>query len=113
MTTLIKVVTLIRTDPQAERVRHGDISWINPKFLDTKKGKVKLCKKLLEHGFSVNEKNVQKETILHLCCKEGNKEMAEILLDHGASLYEVDSSHETPLHKEWVHFKKVYHLYRM
>ena len=54
----------------------------------------------------MNEKNDQKETILHLCFKDGNKEIAEILLDHGASLYEVDSNHETPLHKELVHLEK-------
>ena len=95
---LVEVATLIKHDPQAVRVKHN--KWYNasPLIVASFKGRVKICKHLLDNGASVDEVDDWKNTALHWSCQEGHLELTKLLLQHGASIHKVDKENRTPLH---------------
>ena len=97
---IIEVATLIRHDPEAVRVKHSDSKWINftPLIYASKKGRVKICKLLLDNGASVHDVSDFKDTALHFSCGHGHLEVAKLLLEHGASLLSLTTKKQTPLH---------------
>ena len=68
---LVEVATLIKHDPQAIRVKHN--KWFNasPLIYASSKGRIKICKLLLNNGASVEEVDDWKATALHWSCLEG------------------------------------------
>ncbi|XP_038618067.1 unconventional myosin-XVI isoform X2 [Tachyglossus aculeatus] len=55
-------------------------------------------RQLLTSGGSVNEKNNEGVTLLHMACASGYKEVATLILENGADLNAMDSQYWTPLH---------------
>uniref|UniRef100_A0A6I8NSX8 Myosin XVI n=1 Tax=Ornithorhynchus anatinus TaxID=9258 RepID=A0A6I8NSX8_ORNAN len=55
-------------------------------------------RQLLTSGGSVNEKNNEGVTLLHMACASGYKEVVTLILEHGADLNVMDSQYWTPLH---------------
>ncbi|XP_060087750.1 unconventional myosin-XVI isoform X2 [Heteronotia binoei] len=53
---------------------------------------------LLSSGGTVNQKNDEGVTLLHIACANGYKEVASLILDHGANVNIVDNQYWTPLH---------------
>ncbi|XP_005997066.2 unconventional myosin-XVI [Latimeria chalumnae] len=53
---------------------------------------------LLVAGGSVNQKNDEGVTLLHMACASGYKDVASLLLDNGADLNVADNQYWTPLH---------------
>ena len=95
---LVEVATLIRINPEAVRVQHS--RWYNatPLVYASNKGRVKICKHLLDNGASVNEVSDWKNTALHSSCQFGHLELTKLLLQHGASVHKVNKHNQTPLH---------------
>ena len=95
---LVEVATLIRINPEAVRVTNS--RWYNatPLVYASSKGRVKICKHLLDNGASVHEVNDWKDTALHWSCREGHFELTKLLLQHGASIHKVNKEKRTPLH---------------
>uniref|UniRef100_A0A8C3GLI8 Myosin XVI n=1 Tax=Cairina moschata TaxID=8855 RepID=A0A8C3GLI8_CAIMO len=55
-------------------------------------------RQLIASGGSVNQKNDDGVTLLHMACANGYKNVASLILDHGADLNMVDNQYWTPLH---------------
>uniref|UniRef100_G1NPS6 Myosin XVI n=1 Tax=Meleagris gallopavo TaxID=9103 RepID=G1NPS6_MELGA len=55
-------------------------------------------RQLISSGGSVNQKNDEGVTLLHVACANGYKNVASLILDHGADLNVVDNQYWTPLH---------------
>ncbi|XP_039570301.1 unconventional myosin-XVI isoform X2 [Passer montanus] len=55
-------------------------------------------RQLILSGGSVNQKNDEGVTLLHVACANGYKNVASLILDHGADLNAVDNQYWTPLH---------------
>uniref|UniRef100_A0ACB8GE99 Uncharacterized protein n=1 Tax=Sphaerodactylus townsendi TaxID=933632 RepID=A0ACB8GE99_9SAUR len=53
---------------------------------------------LLSNGGSVNQKNSEGVTLLHIACANGYKDVVSLILDHGANVNVVDNHYWTPLH---------------
>ncbi|XP_051782257.1 unconventional myosin-XVI isoform X2 [Erpetoichthys calabaricus] len=53
---------------------------------------------LLAAGGSVNQRNEEGVTLLHMACASNYKEVASLLLDNGADPQIADNNHWTPLH---------------
>ncbi|XP_054826888.1 unconventional myosin-XVI [Eublepharis macularius] len=53
---------------------------------------------LLSSGGTVNQKNDEGITLLHIACANGYKDVASLVLDHGANVNVVDNQYWTPLH---------------
>uniref|UniRef100_A0A8C4VD38 Myosin XVI n=1 Tax=Falco tinnunculus TaxID=100819 RepID=A0A8C4VD38_FALTI len=55
-------------------------------------------RQLISSGGSVNQKNDEGVTLLHVACANGYKNVASLIVDHGADLNVVDNQYWTPLH---------------
>ncbi|XP_054049454.1 unconventional myosin-XVI isoform X2 [Rissa tridactyla] len=55
-------------------------------------------RQLISSGGSVNQKNDEGVTLLHVACANGYKNVASLMLDHGADLNVADNQYWTPLH---------------
>ncbi|XP_077170526.1 unconventional myosin-XVI isoform X2 [Paroedura picta] len=55
-------------------------------------------RQLLSSGGTVNQKNDEGVTLLHIACANGYKDVASLILDHGAKVNVVDNQYWTPLH---------------
>ncbi|XP_019380888.1 PREDICTED: unconventional myosin-XVI [Gavialis gangeticus] len=55
-------------------------------------------RQLIGNGGSVNQKNDEGVTLLHMACANGYKDVVSLILDHGADLNVVDNQYWTPLH---------------
>ncbi|RMC06540.1 hypothetical protein DUI87_15977 [Hirundo rustica rustica] len=55
-------------------------------------------RQLISSGGSVNQKNDEGVTLLHVACANGYKNVASLILDHEADLNVVDNLYWTPLH---------------
>ncbi|KAF4789820.1 hypothetical protein TURU_147137 [Turdus rufiventris] len=55
-------------------------------------------RQLISSGGSVNQRNDEGVTLLHVACANGYKNVASLVLDHGADLNVVDNQYWTPLH---------------
>lgn len=58
---------------------------------------IRMLQQLIEAGASVNARNPDEETLLHLAISENYPEAAEQLLEHGAELEARDKKGRTPL----------------
>lgn len=56
-------------------------------------------RKLIEHGATINKKNLADEIPLHYAASSGWTSAMELLIEHGAKIEEVDNRGESPLHK--------------
>ncbi|XP_055658491.1 unconventional myosin-XVI isoform X1 [Falco peregrinus] len=55
-------------------------------------------RQLISSGGTVNQKNDEGVTLLHVACANGYKNVASLIVDHGADLNVVDNQYWTPLH---------------
>ena len=95
---IVEVATLIKNDPEAIRVKNSNWLSSTPLVYASNKGRVKICKLLLDNGASVDEVNDWKSTALHKSCEHGHFELVKLLLYHGASIHKVDKYNRTPVH---------------